>query len=1414
MRINIFITIIFLLSTHLTFASIDIQSKFYTTNDGLGNNFVRHIYHDSKGFVWFSTLNGLSRYDGHSFINFTPERKDKISLAEHHVREVVEDKNHLLWIYISPEYLSCYDLKTESFVDYTGTGEQKNKFNRRYVTKSGDTWITETGAGCRKIIYDNGKFKSEIYNEKNGKLPSDNVRLIKDDSNKNYWICTSDGLVKVTGSKSEIVVRGYYFTNIEFYNNQVYLLTDDNKIFRLADKNKLQLIVNLKQKNNSIQTLNCFIFKTNWVILTPEKGYLFNFKSEEILPDNAFSISNAHFITNGKNYVYLYNDKGEIRIINNKSEKLKTLHIPLKDRSTDQWCKFIEDSRGWIWIATFGNGLYLYKPEYDEVVQFTYEIDKENYICSNSLTNIAEDRSGGIWISTESAGISHLKIFDDKVQYIYPENKLTVNNSNSVRMLHQLNNGVILMSNREGDIYSYNAELSKQIGKTHFESSIYTLFEDTTGTLWYGSRASGIKVGNEWITKGIDIYSLPSEKVSLFHTDYRKRIWLGTYNGGLALISKKDDKLCFNRLITDTEGIISIRSLTSDKNNWMWAGTDYGLCVFHPDSLIAHPNKFYQYSFNNDKLLANRVKFVFRDSKNRIWIGTMGGGLSQCIYSGDYSKIEFKHYTTNNGLTNNVVQSITEDNMGKLWIATEYGISRFSPESETFENFFFSKTIQGNIFNENSVLKLKDGRLLFGTYHGVAVVNPKQITSPQIISNITITNLKINGISMKPNEDDSPLKEAISYSTIVELNYNQNSFVVEFATFDYSSTNTSKYTYKLEPYDNEWSTPSTLNFAAYKKLKAGKYTLKVRAANSAGVWSDKEAVLKITVHPPFWATSLAYFIYFLSLVVVLYFTYRIVTNFYRLRKRIEIEHQLTDYKLMFFTNISHEFRTPLTLIKGVLEKMESAPNKTAEISESVKSMSKSTNRLLRLINQLLEFRKMQNNKLSLALEDTEVIAFFQEIYRYFEELASDKKIDYKFITSVPRLTMYLDKSKVDKMLFNLLSNAFKYTPNGGKIEFTVHVNEVNQQLILSVSDSGVGIPKEKQKDLFSRFMQTSFSNDSVGIGLHLTQELVTVHKGNITFTDKPEGGSEFTIFLPLESTVFNENDYANTSLIADEPNENLQHNSEVKYLEDNKQAEDGNKRKILLIEDDIDINKFLAAELSQYFDVTTAYDGTSGLEAAQTFDGDLIICDVLMPGMNGYEVTRNLKDNFETCHIPVILLTAMSSPENQMEGTKAGADAYITKPFSPKLLLARISQLIKQRELLRSKFSSEPETTTSLISVSEIDQRFVDKLNLIMENQLENQDFSIDEFALKLHLGRTSFFRKVKGITGYTPNEYMRIYRLKKAMEFLKEGRFNVSEVSFRVGINDPLYFSRCFRKQFGVAPSVFLRGSKEKTEE
>lgn len=923
-----------------------------------------------------------------------------------------------------------------------------------------------------------------------------------------------------------------------------------------------------------------------------------------------------------------------------------------------------------------------------------------------------------------------------------------------------------MVGTRDGCLYHYSADMAQMLVKSHFDSNIYSVVEMPQGRMWIGTRGKGIY--------GIPGLDFKNKKVFCLKPDDRGRMWIGTFGEGLSVAIPRGEGYEVRTFFADSVGLNEVRCLAIDRKGMLWGGTSGGLFCVDPTRFAADGKGLRVYKRGSE------IHDMLVDRQGRLWLTVPGEGLV-CMQDGNFRILD-----ASQGLINNMVQSVVETEDGNLWVSTQQGVSCWKAKDNSFDNYLFSRVMMGNVYNENSAVCLDDGRVLLGGNYGLTIINPSRISHVKGQTSVVFTSHP--------------------YSDEMTLSYEERSPKINFSTLDYSDVNNVKYTYWLEGYDSSWSVPSPTPWVNYQNLPFGSYRLHVKASYSDGIWG-KESVLDISVEPPFYLSVWAWVFYALFLTVVIVMVVKSIREKNILKGKIKFEQEFTRYKLVFFTNIAHEFRTPLTLIQGSLEK-EKRIMKTnhwqLELEKTVRTMDKSVQRMLRLIDQLLEFRKMQAGKLKLSLQETDVVMFVQGICKMFDDAAESKQIDFKFESQLPAYLMYLDQQKMDKVVFNLLSNAFKYTHAKGTISVSLSFTDV---MTIRVADTGVGIPQEKREQLFSRFMQSSYTGESFGIGLHLTHELVRTHHGEITYQENEGGGSVFVVTIPLQKDCYEASDFLvkdSPILKADLTKERDGQEEKTTDAVPSAPSAPLNRRTILLIEDDNDVREFLLSELESCFDLKVASDGKAGIAMAKELDVDLIVSDVMMPGMNGFELTKRLKNSFETSHIPIILLTALSTDENVLEGTESGADAYITKPFSPQLLMARILQLLNQREILRQKFGKVPQEIRSAMLRNEQDSLFVKRLDSIVYSRLGEQDLSVDKVAGLLHLGRTIFYKKVRGTTGYTPNEYIRVIRLRKAAELLKEGEKNVSEVAYAVGFDNPYYFSKCFKEQFGMPPSQY----------
>ena len=1240
-------------------------------------------------------------------------------------------------------------------------GLPSNAVSDIYQDQKGFMWFSTNNGLAR---YDGNQMKVYLQDSAYASSSDRRVKRITEDKDFKYmWIYTASEtfycLDMTTGHLVDYLseAKGWRAQERPLHFTQSKL--QENGLFYMWGPKDGGLIVDYRDGNFKVKHLSA---KEMEAILPK----LQDVKMADKQLVQKWKVPNGRVLTDNKGGKWIYNNTGILRKV--VGDSLITLRLLPNETNYIDYERFniVEDNHGLVWISTYGKGLFVFNHDLNQGQHFVANEKGESPIASNYLLCITADRRDGVWVSAEYGGVSHLQVMDKGVVRIFPNGRENLDLSNVVRMVKKQRDGSVMVGTRDGCLYHYSADMAQMLVKSHFDSNIYSVVEMPQGRMWIGTRGKGIY--------GIPGLDFKNKKVFCLKPDDRGRMWIGTFGEGLSVAIPRGEGYEVRTFFADSVGLNEVRCLAIDRKGMLWGGTSGGLFCVDPTRFAADGKGLRVYKRGSE------IHDMLVDRQGRLWLTVLGEGLV-CMQDGNFRILD-----ASQGLINNMVQSVVETEDGNLWVSTQQGVSCWKAKDNSFDNYLFSRVMMGNVYNENSAVCLDDGRVLLGGNYGLHIINPSRISHVKGQTSVVFTSHP--------------------YSDEMTLSYEERSPKINFSTLDYSDVNNVKYTYWLEGYDSSWSVPSPTPWVNYQNLPFGSYRLHVKASYSDGIWG-KESVLDISVEPPFYLSVWAWVFYALFLTVVIVMVVKSIREKNILKGKIKFEQEFTRYKLVFFTNIAHEFRTPLTLIQGSLEK-EKRIMKTnhwqLELEKTVRTMDKSVQRMLRLIDQLLEFRKMQAGKLKLSLQETDVVMFVQGICKMFDDAAESKQIDFKFESQLPAYLMYLDQQKMDKVVFNLLSNAFKYTHAKGTISVSLSFTDV---MTIRVADTGVGIPQEKRELLFSRFMQSSYTGESFGIGLHLTHELVRTHHGEITYQENEGGGSVFVVTIPLQKDCYEASDFLvkdSPILKADLTKERDGQEEKTTDAVPSAPSAPLNRRTILLIEDDNDVREFLLSELESCFDLKVASDGKAGIAMAKELDVDLIVSDVMMPGMNGFELTKRLKNSFETSHIPIILLTALSTDENVLEGTESGADAYITKPFSPQLLMARILQLLNQREILRQKFGKVPQEIRSAMLRNEQDSLFVKRLDSIVYSRLGEQDLSVDKVAGLLHLGRTIFYKKVRGTTGYTPNEYIRVIRLRKAAELLKEGEKNVSEVAYAVGFDNPYYFSKCFKEQFGMPPSHY----------
>lgn len=1349
---------------------IEVKAKRVTIQEGLPSNVVSDMQQDQKGFLWFSTHNGLARYDGNVVTTYLDNDSTGVSALIGRTKKALEDVTYKkLWVYSSSERLTCLNMVDGKEEKYCQEVEKLHFTNWKLVC-DGMFWLWGAKDGAMLVDYRSGSFLTRRFAQ--AEIGSSRVPLIDSLDKDNVVLCTTDKVFLYSEGRLFCIAKGMRMSRTRPFHHKMLMVSEKGDVYVLR-QGKLQRFSHVAYVDGEVATGD-LLMGNRWILFTNRRSFSIDVRTGEVAEcEGEWLIPNGRVLTDNKGRKWIYNKTGVLRLV--RQDKLVPLILfPQQTTNYIDYERFhiVEDNHGLIWISTYGKGLFVFNQDLTQSQHFVADKLGESPIASNYLLGIIADRHDGVWVSSEYGGLSHIQVMDKGVERIYPNGEGNMDFSNVVRMVKKMNDGTVMVGTRAGSLYHYSADMSQVLGKSHFDSNVYGIVQMPNGETWIGTRGKGI-----YGAKGLDF---KDRNVFCMASDAKHRMWIGTFGKGLSLVYPRKDGYGVKTFFADSVGLNEVRCMVIDKHGVLWCGTSGGLIRIPVDEFVKDASRYKTYVRDYE------IRDVIVDRQGRLWLSASGDGLVQVEPGDGETEPKFHVFNTSNGLVNNLVQSVVDTPDGNLWISTQQGVTAWNARKKSFENYMFSRNPMGNVYNENSAVCLDDGRVVLGGNYGLTIIQPSRLSHVSGLTDVVFTSYP--------------------YSDEITLTYEQRSPNIHFSTLDYSDVRNVKYTYRLEGFDQSWSQPSSTPWAAYQKLPAGKYLLHVKACTSDGTWG-KESTLVIRIKPPFYLTSWAIMIYVLLVLGVIILVVKFVHDKNVLRNRIRLEQELTRYKLVFFTNIAHEFRTPLTLMQGSLEKEKRIMKVNrwqTELEKTIRVMDKSVQRMLRLIDQLLEFRKMQAGKLKLSLQETDAVMFVKGICRMFDDAAESKEIAYSFESSEPAHAMFLDQQMIDKVVFNLLSNAFKYTPAKGTISVSLSFTDV---MTIRVADTGVGIPQEKRAQLFSRFMQSSYTGESFGIGLHLTHELVRTHHGEITYQENEGGGSVFVVTIPLQKDCYEASDF----LVKDSPIlkadlAKQRDGQEEKTTDAVPSAPSAplNRRTILLIEDDNDVREFLLSELESCFDLKVASDGKAGIAMAKELDVDLIVSDVMMPGMNGFELTKRLKNSFETSHIPIILLTALSTDENVLEGTESGADAYITKPFSPQLLMARILQLLNQREILRQKFGKVPQEIRSAMLRNEQDSLFVKRLDSIVYSRLGEQDLSVDKVAGLLHLGRTIFYKKVRGTTGYTPNEYIRVIRLRKAAELLKEGEKNVSEVAYAVGFDNPYYFSKCFKEQFGMPPSQY----------
>ena len=1420
----------------LTLSSQNIQIDKLDIKNGLPDNSVSDIIQDHQGYLWLGTLNGLSRFDGNSFKNYYSIPGDTTSLNISRIVKIKEDKKGFIWCWSDSNNMHRVNPITNEVLNLHRQVLNKEILIKDFkIFSNGDMWVWGNH-GCARIKYidDKGNLQATIFNKENG-FENNIVHFVFEDKQENIWIGTETGLVRINFSNQGRNINTYFknkkFICFNTFENNIWFGTQSDGIYNYSLQDKtFNTFDDLNSEFVNTPILKVFQLNSKAVLLGSSK-LLFEFDIQNnlikpIYNENYNGVS--EFYSDSFNNTWLVAEERGIFKYSHKSKTIKYYDLNAKERKfsgINDRLKILEDSNKNLWIGVYGGGLFLYNRHENEFINYKANEEKIGNISSDRVLTLFEDSSKNLWVGTMYGGVNKINILKDN--FIWHRPIKTPNNvfENEIRTSVEDRKGNLWLGSIGGKIFCYENykikytfpdDLSNSNKQKLKDINVYSLYIDQDDNLWVGTKGKGKGV---FVLK--DAINTPPKDLEIVHFDVNessalndiysivqdknKNYWLGSYGFGLALLS---NPFSSPQIVTYSQGVHSnqlisdfVRYLFIDYDDNLWVGTSHGLNLLTADELNAPNKKFI--SFENKKedittLSYNSVDHIFQASNKNIYVSTMGGGLNVLSNYNIKDKIfKWSYFDVSRGLSSNKVFAMEEDLEKNIWISTSLGLNKYYPKEEKFENFFVEREYGLNYFTEGCVSKLSNGDMLFGHHKGFLTFNPKYIIKDTTTYPIVLSKFFVNGNEELPRKSNI-IDKNIEYENGVKLSYMQNTIRFDFSVLDYKKPEKIQYSYKLDNFDEKWSTPLTSNTAIYQNLPHGKYTFLLKATNSDGVELADILKFNVNITPPFLKSYLGYFIVSVLFGIIFY------SFLYLYKRQLSAKHEvlftdkLNEKKLIYYTNISHEFKTPLALISCHLEDIIDDEKVSKQTKSSTKQIQKHTNYLLNLVEQILDFRKIRENKKKLYLVNTDIVNFIKNIHSQFLPLANKEHIELVFISKEKEMYGYMDVKMMKKVIYNLISNAVKFTPENKKIKILVDFKKHNDFVKIRIKDQGIGISEDDQKNLFERFYK---SENSSGIGLFYVKELVNTHNGTIEVDSVLNIGTCFTINLPINKKYYSQDKIE----IKEEYKEiNIQEPSILDDISMDDSLGKDQLYSILIIEDNTSMREYLSKKFKQSFKVFSASNGREGLEKAIKEIPDIIVCDYMMPVMDGIETIRLLRENFNTCHIPIILLTANSSEQKQIEGIKIGADDYITKPFNFKYLKLKIDALISQRNIIIQSFSKNPELSLNILTNSDEDKNFIEKVKQIIEESIGEADFGVNNITSKMGLSRTIFYKKMKDITGETPHKFISTIQMKKAALLLKNTNYTISEIGLISGFNDTNYFSKIFKKYFGTSPKAY----------
>ncbi|GAB4025927.1 two-component regulator propeller domain-containing protein [Spirosoma gilvum] len=1322
-----------------------------TTSDGLSQSTVWEIVQDRKGFIWMATSDGLNRYDGYTFKLFRHQPGQPESLPINNIAALYADRHNTIWV--GPRNNGLSRLREDGvtfdhYPLYTGAARTEQASIACFAEDESRLWFGTAEQGLFYFDY----AKRRVVRWTDARIGQSVTALYRDESGL-LWIGTNTGSLLAFSPEKGIIERYQLSLSPDVSSNHrsISVIKKDHRgRFWIGTNGQGLFEFNRAQKTFHQEFFKPGVYETVNVIT-------------DVIDDRA---GNLWVLTDYGIWYYPQGESMQKQYLLPDSEDEHSL-------STHALKKGLCDAIGNIWIGSWQGGINIHFAQPPRFRSLRHQLHNPQSLLTNRASAVAQDRKGNLWVSS-TKGITTISPNRHQFQRYTSANSPLA--SNDINLLFATSTGNVLMSTWTAGFALYNPDQKRFTpyllpGKS---KSVKAFAASKSGNVWIGSHERELFQFNEQ-TGQLRSFTTPRLAqlfqrfdLNILCEDSDGNLWIGTYNSGLLRWNLQTGRI--------SQFVRSAR----------------------PGSLGS-----------------NSITTIYEDSKHRLWFGTNGSGLHRF----DAQTETFQVWTTQQGLVNNAVAGIVEDDQHNLWLSTNGGLSCFHPDSQVFENYDQSDGLVGKEFLPNANTRLASGELAFGNMQGLVLFRPEQVRQKTAPPRVFLTELKLFNRPVHPTDQDAP--SPMDMTDVGQLTFRpyQSVFTIDFTALSFLPHRNIRYAYQLMGFDPDWNYVGAQRSATYTNLPEGTYQFRVKAAIGNSRWSSAKTT-QVTVLPPWYRTWWAYCLYSLLFLLTLLAFRRIIRIRERLKADIRIKQleaesikALDDAKTSFFTNISHEFRTPLTLILSPLDKLIVDPAFGERLHHQFQTIQRNAQRLLRLINQLLDLSKLESQNLTPDISRNDFVPFVERIVHNFDDLADSKQIHLTFRSNFDTFDGYFDADIIEKAVYNLLSNAFKFTDRGGDVQVKLQIDAPTLIAQLSVLDTGIGISTEAQSHIFERFYQANgqqvLKKSGSGIGLALTRELIQLHKGDITVVSTEQVGTTFTITLPLSDSAFPPEWL---SQVPDLPSESLQplmpsiEPEQITIIP-------GKSRPILLIvEDNEELLLYLKESFAPKYHVLTASTGQQAITIAQKNIPDLILSDWLMPvqtgpELGGTELCQAIRANEKTSHIPFLLLTSRSASQSQILAFGAGIDDYMTKPFNLAILETKVASLIQNRQLLRAKWGKKLLAAPSDIQLPPMEEQFLQKAIGIIEQHIDDTHFDAEQLEQALNMSRMQFYRKLKGIVNMSGTEFIRQVRLKRALQLLESGHYNVSEVAWQVGFNDPAYFSRCFKKEFGKAPQAFLTG-------